>query len=430
MKELINIKLHSRTTCRLCDSSNIELVVKLDPIPPQEQYVDTPHLARQVPVFPIDLYMCSDCGHVQQLDVLDSETLWEGYTYLSGKANGMVEHFSQFAADVVRNYDPTVGSLVVDIGSNDGSLLHLFREQGYAVLGVDPATEIARLATESGIKTIPALLTLNLAREIVGEYGHSSVITAFNAFAHADDLAGIAESIKFMLAPDGLFFFEVQYLLDVIDKMLIGSIFHEHMSHHSVKPMRQFLARFGLEVIDIQRVPIQHGSLIGTVQHVGAGRQIKPSVEDFLRLELDRTLHKPAAIRVFAKNLEKQREKISELRQQWRKENASVAGYGAARSGQTLISQLRLSGEIAYIVDDHPQKLYKYPAGDGIQILPTKELYKRMPDYTVILAWVHAENIIANNQSYLNRGGKFVVLCPDIRVISGADFYELSERIR
>lgn len=414
----MKVKLHHRENCRLCDSKNIELVVKLEPIPPQEKYVETSELAKKIDVFPVDLYMCLDCGHVQQLDILDSDTLWDGYTYLSGKAKGMVEHFSEVSSDVIETYEPSPNSLVIDVGSNDGSLLRPFKMRGYKVLGIDPAKELARSATESGIETLPDILSYPLAQDIVEKYGKASVITAFNAFAHADDLGDMAKSIQHMLESDGIFIFEVQYLLDVIDKMLIGSIFHEHMSHHSLKPMKQFLARYGMEIINIERAPIQHGSLIGTVQLIGGKRQVNPSVENLLKLERERKLDKLDTVKGFADNLRKLREDTSKLISEWNQKNASVAGYGAARSGQTLISQLGLHGIIEYIVDDHPQKIYKYPAGDGIQVLPTEELYNKMPDYTVILAWVHADKIIEKNQDYLNRGGKFVVLCPEIKVVS------------
>ncbi len=413
----VKIKVFHRETCRLCDGKNVELVVKLEPIPLAEKYAATSQLAREADVYPVDLYMCVDCGHVQQLDVIDSQNLWEGYTYYSGQAKGMVEHFEQVSAQIIKYYQPPVGALVVDVGSNDGSLLRPFKRAGYRVLGVDPAREIARRATDSGIKTIPELQSLRLAREIRQEHGPAYVVSAFNAFAHADNMGEMAESIRYMLESDGLFFFEVHYLLDIIDKVLIGTIFHEHMSHHSVKPMRRFLSRHGMELIDVERVSIQHGSLIGTAQLAGGKRRIKSSVDKLLQLESERGLDRPATLKGFATQLERLRDNVSKLIDKWEQAKVSVAGYGAARSGPTLISQLKLSGVIDYIVDDHPQKVHKYSPGDGIPILPTEELCKRMPAYTIILAWVHAEKIVAANKEYLDNGGHFVVLCPEIRII-------------
>ena len=406
-----------RTTCRLCESPNVELVVKLEPIPLSENYCDDSETGKSAARYPVDLYMCADCGHVQQLDVVDSKSLWESYTYYSGEAKGMPEHFNQVAAKIIDVYQPTAGSLIIDIGSNDGSLLLPFKNAGYPVLGIDPATEIARMATESGIETIPKLMSLDLAQKIRAERGPADVICMFNAFAHADNMGEIAESIRSMLAPDGVFVFEAQYLLDIIDRVLIATIFHEHMSHHSVKALTIFLDRHGMELIDVERVPIQHGSLIGTVQIKGGRRKVNASVQQLLDLEAQRGLGKIETLKQFAEKIRKQRERTSRLVGEWKKAGVSVAGYGAARSGPTLISQLGLTGTIDYIVDDHPQKVNKYSSGDGIKILPTSELCKRMPAYTIILAWVHSAKIIATNQEYLNKGGRFVVLCPETRVV-------------
>lgn len=406
-----------RETCRLCDSRNVELVVKLEPIPLSENYCDDSETGKNAARYPVDLYMCSDCGHVQQLDVVDSKSLWESYTYYSGEAKGMPEHFEQVAAKIIDTHRPPAGSLVIDIGSNDGSLLRPFKKAGYGVLGIDPAREIARMATESGVETIPELMSLGLAKQIRDERGPAHVVCMFNAFAHADNMGEIAESIRTMLAPDGVFVFEAQYLLDIIDRVLIATIFHEHMSHHSVKALTIFLDRHGMELVDVERVPIQHGSLIGTVQLKGGKRSVSASVKQLLDLEKQRGLDKIETLKQFAEKIRQLRERTSKLVAEWKKSNVSVAGYGAARSGPTLISQLGLTGAIEYIVDDHPQKVNKYSSGDGIRILPTAELCKRMPAYTVILAWVHSAKIIETNREYLDKGGRFVVLCPETRVV-------------
>jgi len=413
----VTVKVFHRATCRLCDSKDVELVVKLEPIPLSENYCADSETGKKAARYPVDLYMCAACGHVQQLDVVDSKSLWENYTYYSGEAKGMPEHFAQVAKKILDTYQPPSGSLVADIGSNDGALLRPFKNGGHRVLGIDPAKEIARVATESGIPTIPELMSLDLARKIRGEHGAAHVVCAFNAFAHADNMGEMADGIRTMLAPDGVFFFEVQYLLDIIDGVLIATIFHEHMSHHSVKPMRQFLDRHGLELIDVERVPIQHGSLIGTVQLKGGKRSVKKSVRELLELEANRGLDKLETLRQFGAKLRHLRERTAGLVREWRKSGATIAGYGAARSGPTLISQLGLTDAIEYIVDDHPQKVGKYSSGDGIPIVPTAELCERMPNYTVILAWVHAQKIIETNTGYLEKGGHFVVLCPETRVV-------------
>lgn len=405
-----------RDNCRLCRSKKIQLVVKLAPIPLAEKYTSTAD-AKGAESFPIDLYMCLDCGHVQVLDVIDSDTLWDDYTYHSGQTKGIVEHFEQVAGKVVSRHGPAAGSLVIDVGSNDGSLLRQFKQRGHKVLGIDPAKDIASNATASGIGTIPELMSVSLAREIRDKHGPASVITAFNVFAHADDMGGMADSIRTMLAADGVFLFEVQYLMDIIDHMLLGTIFHEHMSHHSLKPMIQFLGLHDMELIDVERVTIQKGSIIGTAQPKGGPRKAGPAVAELLALETARRLDRPETVMEFGRKLDKLRSQTAKLVHEWKGRGATVAGYGAARSGPTLIAQLDLGKVIGCIFDDHPQKVGKFSPGDRIPVLPTSELYKRRPDYVIILAWIHAKKIIAGNRKYLEDGGHFVVCCPEVQVI-------------
>ena len=407
-----------RDTCRLCSSPSVSLVVKLEPIPLSENYAEDSETARRSDRYPVDVYMCRDCGHVQQLDVIDSGSLWESYTYVSGEAKGMPEHFSAVAKNILEKSKPLPDSLIVDIGSNDGSLLKPFKACGYRVLGIDPAKDVSRRANEAGIFTIQALMTPELSESIRDEHGPASVVCAFNVFAHADDLGAMADSIRIMLAADGLFFFEAQYLLDIIDGVLIASIFHEHISHHSVKPLVQFFDRHGLELIEVDRARIQHGSMIGTVQLKGAGRLVDESVHAILDLEKKRDLDQLETMYSFARRVKGLRERSVALLSKWKEDGHTIAAFGAARSGPTLIAQLGLRGLIDFIVDDHHEKVGKYSPGDGIPILPTSELAKKKPSYTIILAWVHSQKIIDTHQEYLQDGGHFVVLCPDTRVVS------------
>lgn len=405
-----------RSQCRLCSSANVELVIALEPVPLAEKY-SLPGESHVAETYPLDVYMCKDCGHVQLLDVIDSDTLWDDYTYHSGQTQGIIDHFKDVAQEIVQKFQPAPGSLVIDIGSNDGSLLRPFKDAGFKVLGIDPARQIAAKATASGIETLPELMTVELADKIRAERGPASVITAFNVFAHADDMGSIAEGIRRMLAPDGVFFFEAQYLMDIVDKMLLGTIFHEHMSHHSLKPMQAFLARHGLELIDVKRVNIQKGSIIGTVQLRGAARQVQPAVHELLALEKEKKLDEVETVKGFATRLEANKKKMVALLREWKAQGKKVAAYGAARSGPTFIVQFGLGDSLEYILDDHPQKVNKLSPGDRIPVVPTSELSVRRPDYVVILAWVHAKKIIANNRKFLEEGGAFVVLCPDVQIV-------------
>ena len=410
-------RMTHRTTCRLCGSAHVERVVDLDPIPLSEHYSADPAAAAGLPRFPIDVYMCGACGHVQQLDVIDPQYLWSSYTYYSGDAKGMPEHFAEVADKVSREIDLGHGRLVVDIGSNDGSLLKPFKRAGCAVLGIDPAADAARRADAAGIPTLQDYMSPALAVRIRAEHGPATVVCAFNVFAHADDLGAMVDCVRTMLAPDGLFFFEAQYLQDIIDGVLVATLFHEHLSHHSVAPLTAFFDRHGLELIAVERARIQHGSLIGTAQVKGGPRPVEASVRELLASEKERRLEEIGTLRAFGDRVAQLRARASSLVAGWRNEGKALAGYGAARSGPTLITQFGLKAKLDFIVDDHPQKVGRYESGDGIAVLPTTELIERMPDYTIILAWVHSDVIIRNNREYLERGGHFVVLCPSTRVV-------------
>ena len=362
--------------------------------------------------------MCRKCGHVQQLDVLNTEALWEDYTYHSANSAGMVEHFEEVVENLMDVYRHPLNSLVIDIGSNDGSLLKSFKSRGLQVLGIDPAKEIASKASSEGIETIPELFTRDLAQEIEKKHGLASVITAFNSYAHADNLEDLTKGIFELLEDDGIFIFEVQYLLDVIDKMLIGTIFHEHMSHHSLKPLNTFLERLGLTIIRVSRFSnIQHGSLVGVAKKSAGVDKIDKTVEDLLNLEKENKLDDLSTLRNFNDRLIKIKKNAAILVSEWKEKGLTIAAYGAARSGQTLISQFGFENIIEFILDDNPEKLYKYPAGEGVQVLPTEELYRRRPDIVIILAWVHSNNIIAQHQDFLKEGGNFVVISPEIRLV-------------
>ena len=351
------------------------------------------------------------------MDVIDPKELWSGYTYFSSQTKGIVEHLNSIARTLIEVYNPPKNSLVIDIGSNDGSLLKPFKDLGYPVLGIDPSNEVAKKAIDAGIRTVTQFMTKELAQKIRDEHGLASIITAFNVFAHAYDMSDMIESIRHLLAKDGIFVFECQYLMDIIDNLLLGTIFHEHISHHSLKPLMKFLEKHGLEIIDVQRVSIQKGSIIGTVQHIKGPRQVKSTVADLLGLEEARKLDTPQAMQVFSDKLENLKRKVSDLICEYKCRGAVFAGYGAARSGPTIMAQFELGSVIQYIFDDHPFKVGCFSPHDGAEILPTSELNRRKPDVVFILAWIHAKKIIENNYTYLKNGGVFVVFFPDLQVI-------------
>ncbi len=408
----------TRDNCRLCNSKELELAVPLGKTPVSEKYITKENLTMEQEKVPLDLYFCADCSHVQLLDVVNPDYLWSDFTFKTNQKPALKNHMQDFAKKMESFSLLSNDSLIIDVGSNDGTLLQCFREVGHEnVLGVDPVKEIAEEASRKGIPTIAGYMDQHTAEYIYGEFGQADLVTAFNVYAHADDLAAMTETIKTVLTPAGLFVFEVSYLLDVIQKMLIGTIFHEHLSYHSVTSMDRFLKFHGLELIHVERVPEQGGSIVGFVQIQGGSFKRRDSVKNILKTEREFKLDKIETIKNFSHSLESLKNEVCLLIKNIQESKKTIAGYGAARSGTTLLSYFKIGGEIEYIVDDNSDKHFKYSPGDKIEVLPTQTIYERKPDYLLILAWMHTDTIIENHTDYMKDGGEFIRLFPELEII-------------
>lgn len=408
---------YKRTSCRLCDAANPELVVPIKASPIADAYVLAKRLSQPQEVFPLDLYLCHQCGHVQLLDVVNPEILFLDYIYTTSISLGLVQHFQAYADELLRRYPCTPASLAIDIGSNDGTLLKFFKGRGLRVLGVDPAVRIAQRATELGIETLPAFFNCDLARQIRKKHGTAAFVTANNVFAHSDSLPDIADGIRELLAPDGVFVFEVSYLVDILEKLLFDTVYHEHLCYHSIKPLDLFFRRHGLELFDIQRLPTKGGSIRGFVQRASGPHQATPIVSELLAREAKMGLDRPEIFRAFAAKLDNIKQELHSLLNKLRAERTTMAGYGASATVTTLLHHFDLGGMLNFIVDDNPGKQNTFSPGHHIPVLPPQAIYERKVDYVLILAWNYAEPIIKKHQAFLDQGGHFILPMPIVEVI-------------
>jgi len=407
-----------RETCRLCDSRNLELVLSLPPTPPANALVSREQLGLEQERFPLDLFQCRECGHVQLLDVLDPKVLFEHYLYVSATSPMFVKYLQEYADWVIRTFNIPRGSLIVEAGSNDGTFLKFFKQAGMKILGIDPARNLAQVANAAGIETIPEMFTPSLAKDIRSKRGLAKVVVANNVFAHADDLGGFADAANQLLDDDGVFIFEVSYLVDVYEKKLFDTIYHEHLSYHSVTPLPCFFDKHGMEVIDVQRVASQGGSLRVVVQKKGAGRKVQESVSQLIHLEKTLGINEPKSMRLFGLRIEALRKDLCELIREIKQNGKHIAGFGAPAKATTLMFSFGLGRDVLdFVVDENPLKQGLFTPGLHIPILPPRVLYERMPEYLLILAWNFAEDIIKRYEEYHAKGGKFIVPIPSVRVI-------------
>lgn len=412
--------IHRRDTCRLCGSRDVELVFQLTPTPIGDAYVTADQRDVPQPLFPIDLFLCRACGLAQLLDVVAPEILYGDYIYVTASSLGLGDHFWGYAEQVCGMIRPPRGALVVDIGSNDGTLLKCFGQLGMRTLGVEPAEHIARAATAAGAETIAGFFTPDLARRIREQHGSAHVVTANNVFANVDDLESMTAGIRDLLAPDGVFVCESYYVADVVKNMVFDFIYHEHISSFAVTPLHAFFERMGMRLLDVVHVPTKGGSLRYTVGLASGPRQPTRAVAALLEEERRTGVCEPRTFRDFAARIEALRRGTREILSGLKASGRSVSGFGASITGTTLIYHFGLGEFLDYLVDDNPAKQSRFSPGLHLPVHAASALYERKPDATVILAWRYADPIIRNHQAYLRAGGRFIVPVPDVKVVASA----------
>ena len=406
---------HRRATCRLCGGNDLQEVLSLVPTPPANAFVPKDLVGIDQAVFPLDIFFCQSCGHVQMLDVVDPTILFENYVYVSGTSPVFVKHFEDYANDILSKYHPPPKTLVVDIGSNDGTLLNFFKSARHTVLGIDPARNISKDAKERGIETWCDFFTPDLSAKIKKERGPAHIITANNVFAHADDLVGIGYGIQGLLAPEGVFVFEVSYLADVFEKTLFDTIYHEHVAYHLVKPLQQFFADNGMELINAERVDTHGGSLRGVAQLKSGPHTKQASVEKLIALETSLGLDQAKTFEAFGRHINEIKTELTGLLKSLKAEGKTIAGFGAPAKATTLMYHFGIGPDIIdFIVDDSPLKQNLYAPGLHIPVLPSQTIYDKKPDAVLILAWNFAKPIMKNHAKYLEQGGQFIVPLPRV----------------
>ncbi len=403
-------------SCRICGKTHLQSFLSLGKMPIPNGFLTKYELNKPEIKYPLEACVCESCNLVQLTHVIPAELMFKNYLYIPSTSESMLRHFQTLAEETIIKFGLKRKDLVIDIGSNDGTLLSFFKIQEINVLGIDPATNLAQLARLKGIETINDFFTPKLAKEIVAKSGKAKVITATNVMGHINDLHSFCEAIKILLDKDGVLIAEFPYLLDLLEKNEFDTIYHEHLSYFSLKPLMKLIKDHELVVVDVQHLPTHGGSLRIFVTKKTFRIKQNSSIKEFIDQESDKKLGTKYPYLEFSKKVINLKKKLIKFLNELRLKNKKIAGYGASAKGNVLLNYCGLEKSIiSYIVDSIPYKQGRYTPGTHIPIFPENRLEKDQPDYTLLLSWNFAEEIFRKQTKYRESGGRFILTVPYLR---------------
>ena len=404
--------------CRMCKSNNIAVVIELMPTPPGDLFLPKDKLEFSSNKYPLNIALCNNCGYLYLPSVLSPKISYTNYVYETKVTVGLSQHYIDYAKEIIGFGCIQPLSFVIDLGSNDGTMLKAFKERGMKVLGVEPNENIASIANQNNLITINNYFSDDVSDRIIEDYGQAAIITANYMYANIDDLKGFTENVKKVLHPDGLFVIQTGYHPEQMKVNMFDYIYHEHFSYFTVKVLKNFLASCDMELINVSLHPAKGGSIRAIVQHSGGKRIVNPSVESFVAAEDQALMHDPITYLNFYNEINFCKDELLKLLKKVKSSGDQLIGYGASHSTTTLLHHFEMGKYFDYLVDDNPIKHNLYSPGYHLPVYHTEKLYKEKPNYVVVLGWQHQDSIIKRNKKYIDDGGKFVIPLPKLKVIS------------
>ena len=403
-------------SCRICCSKSIEEVFELKPTPPGDLFLPKEKLYMSSDKYPLTLAICRDCGYLHLPFVLDPEISYGNYVYETKVTVGLSNHYLEYAKDVISFGDIKPASFIVDLGSNDGTMLKAFQECEMKVLGVEPS-DISQFASQNQLETINDYFSNDLAESIIDKYGNASVVTANYMYANIDNVIDFTKSVKKLLDDDGLFVIQTGYHPEQMKINMFDYIYHEHFSYFTVKVLRYLLLLCGLEMIHVTEHAPKGGSIRAIIQHTGGKRNVHESVQFFIEKEESSGFHDTKTYMSFATNINNYKDKLTSFLKDIYSDGHKVVGYGASHSTTTLLHHFELGDHLEFLVDDNPAKHGLYSPGYYLPVYSSAKLSESKPEYVLILGWQHQESIIKRNSKFLEEGGKFIIPLPELKVI-------------
>jgi len=408
---------HPVTRCQICGGDRLRSLLFLAYVAPVNTMAKVGTRAEEQPTFPLEWLRCEDCSLVQIGCEVRPDVLFPpSYPYRSGTTRILRDNF----AELCREASPMIGlgpqDLVVDIGSNDGTLLSNFHLAGHKVLGIEPSGA-GDVANEKGIRTWIAFFGRETAKKARAEIGVARLVTAANVFAHMGDVHGVVDGILELLASDGVFVSENHYLGDLVRTLQYDTIYHEHLRYYSVGSLRQLFDRHGMEIFHVRRIPT-HGGSVRVYSARKGQRPIEPSVAAFLEEERAQGLMDGSAFADFRRRVMQSKLDLHALLQPIKQAGGRVYGIGAPSRASTLINYVGLDDMLLDCVVEVPgsDKLNKYIPSTRVPVLEEAKLFADQPDYALFLSW-HIGEELAPKLREKGFKGKFIVPLPQPRIL-------------
>ena len=398
--------------CRSCAARSGKLILDLGEQPLANNFLAPEDLAQPEPRFPLRLAVCDECWLLQITNLVPPVELFSDYIYFSSYSDAWVKHAAECAA---RYRDEFAPNYVIEIASNDGYLLRHFAEAKIPHLGIEPAENIAAVARENGVQTRTDFFTEKLAEELAAEK-QPDLILANNVFAHAPDINDFVAGLKTLLAPEGRAILEFPHAVEMIAQTEFDTIYHEHVFYFTLTALEPLFTRHGLRITRVERTPLHGGSLRIFVQH-----DSHPADETVAALREEENQSGVGSLgyyQNFAANASAIRDPLRAQITALKAQGKTLAAYGAAAKGSTLLNFCGLTAaDLAFVADRSPHKQGKLMPGAHVPIVPAEELAQRAPDATLLLAWNFADEILAQQQAYRDAGGKFLIPIPNVRLV-------------
>jgi len=409
----------SNLGCRFCGAPLSDVFVDLGASPLANSYLEPEDLGKAEPFYPLCVYVCAECFLVQLPEEEKPEAIFSDYAYFSSYSESWLRHAETYASAVIERFGLGPGHQVIEIASNDGYLLRWFKERGIPVLGIEPARNVAAAAEEAGIPTIVKFFGEATARDLKAQGKRADLLVGNNVLAHVPDLNDFVAGLKTLLAPTGVLTMEFPHLLRLIEEDQFDTIYHEHYSYFSFTTVRKVFAAHGMTLFDVEELSTHGGSLRIYARHdEDDSKPVGERVADLLVREETARLNCLKTYSSFSERVQRVKRDLLRFLIQAKEEGKSIAGYGAAAKGNTLLNYCGVRTDfIDYTVDRSPHKQGRYLPGTRIPIHAPDRLRETRPDYVLILPWNLKEEIMEQMADVRSWGGHFVVAIPEVRIL-------------